>query len=318
MANVMTVRGPVPASELGVTSMHEHLFLDMIRELRMEGLLNDVPLAVAELERFRDAGGHTIVDLTNSGLGRAPHAVRHVSEETGVHVVLGCGFYRQQYFDRDWMDRTSIDELATMIIRDLTEGIDGTGIRAGIIGEIGCDEHPTKQEERSIRAAGRAHVETGATISTHAARWPVGTEQLDLLEDEGVDPARIIIGHCDTVRSTAWRSVEDVHRYHLEIARRGAYVQFDTIRPGTDHDVESRVAFVCRLLEAGHGHQVLLGQDIARKPLLHAYGGGGYDFLLTGFTPLLRKRGVSDEEIDMMLVANPRRALTGGNYEQAT
>lgn len=308
---VMTVRGPVPASELGRTIMHEHILLDMMREFRLEGLLNNVPLAVAELERFRAAGGRTVVDLTNASMGRAPEALRSISERTGLNIVLGCGLYRQPYFDREWVDRTSTDALAAWIARDITEGIDGTGVRAGIIGEVACDERPTAQEERSFRAAARAQRATGVSISTHAARWPVGLVQLDLLEEEGVDPGRVIIGHCDTVASVSWSSIDDALAYHEEIARRGAYVQFDTIRPGPAFELEARVRYVCNLLQKGHARRILVSHDIFRRPLLSAYGGGGYDFILTEFVPRLLAAGASQQELDTILVENPRRALTG-------
>ncbi len=310
----MTVCGPVAVGDLGITSMHEHILFDSVREYRMEGLFNNVPLAIEELQRFRAAGGGTVVDLTNASLGRAPQALQHISQQTGLHIVLGCGLYRQQYFDQAWVDRVSTDELAGLIVRELTEGIGDTGVRPGIIGEIGCDQFPTAQEERSFRAAARAQLATGVTISTHAARWPVGLPQLDILQSEGVDPERVIIGHCDTVASTEWRGPQDVLAYHLELARRGAFVQFDTVRPTPAHELQLRVDYVCHLLEKGHGHQILLGSDVCKRPHLHAYGGGGYDFLLTGFVPRLLSAGVSQREIDMLVRANPRRALTGLPY----
>jgi phosphotriesterase-related protein len=315
---VMTVGGPVAPDELGVTLMHEHILLDMVREFRLVGLLNDVPLASDELMYFSNAGGRTVVDVTNASLGREPAALRTISERTGLHIVLGCGLYRQQYFDRDWVDRTSTDEIAAWIVRDLTEGINGTEVRAGIIGEIGCDEMMTAQEERSFRAAARAQLATGVAVSTHAARWPVGLPQLDLLESEGVDPQRVIIGHCDTVSSVSWEDPDDILFYHLELARRGAYVQFDTIRPTYEHEVKARIRYICHLLSEGHGAQILLGHDTARRPLLKTYGGGGYDYILTGFVPRLLEVGVSQKEITMMLVDNPRRALSGEQRSGST
>src|SRR6478609_5457867 len=174
----MTVTGPVEAADLGVTLPHEHVFLDLTREYRGNGLLNDAALAESELQRYLDAGGRTLVDVTTGGL-------------------------------------------ADVIVRDIEEGTDG--VRAGIIGEIGCDRFVSALEERSFRAAARAHRRTGLTITTHAARWPVGTAQLDLLVEEGVDPSRVVIGHCDMVPD---------HDYHLTLARRGAWVQFDTVQSG--------------------------------------------------------------------------------------
>jgi phosphotriesterase-related protein len=308
---IVTVRGPIPAGQLGVTLMHEHVFIDLLREFRGDGLLNDAPLAVRELTRFREAGGATVVDVTNASLGRHPRTLRAISEETGVNIVLGSGLYRHQYFDAAWVDRTSTDALAEWIVRDLTVGIDDTGIRAGIIGEIACDEWITAQEERVFRAAARAHRRTGVTITTHAARWPIGLAQLDLLAEEGVDLRRVIVGHSDTVNAAGWTSPAQVMGYHEALARRGAYVQFDTIRRGSEHDLEIRLAYTKNLIDKGHAHQVLLSHDVCLRSHLRASGGGGYDFLLTEFLPRLQAEGVSAETIGVITVDNPRRALTG-------
>jgi phosphotriesterase-related protein len=308
---VVTLRGPIPAGQLGVTLMHEHIFINLLREFRGDGLLNDAPLAARELRRFRDAGGATVVDVTNASLGRHPRVLQAISEEVGIHIVLGAGLYRHQYFDAAWVDRTSTDAMAEWIVRDLTVGIADSGIRAGIIGEIACDEWITAQEERVFRAAARAHKQTGVTITTHAARWPIGLAQLDLLAEEGVDLRRVIVGHCDTVNAAQWTSPTQVMEYHEALARRGAYVQFDTIRRGSEHDTEVRLAYTRNLIQKGHAHQILLSHDVCLRSHLRAYGGGGYDFLLTDFLPRLRSSGVSAETITAITVDNPRRALTG-------
>ncbi len=198
--DIMTVTGPLAPDELGVVLAHEHVFIDLVREYRGSGLLNDEELAREELAALRTAGGRTLVDLTTDEIGRDPAALRRVSEATGVSIVMGCGHYRDPYLDRNWFDRMAVDAIADEIVRDLTEGVGGTGIRAGIIGEIGADRHYiSAAEERSFRAAARAHLRTGVTINTHAARWPVGLAQLRLLAEEGVDPRRVIIGHTDSV-----------------------------------------------------------------------------------------------------------------------
>jgi phosphotriesterase-related protein len=291
--------------------MHEHIFINLLREFRGDGLLNDAPLAVRELTRFRQAGGATVVDVTNASLGRHPRTLQAISEQVGVNIVLGAGLYRHQYFDAAWVDRTSTDAMAEWIVRDLTVGIADTGIRAGIIGEIACDEWITAQEERVFRAAARAHKKTGVTITTHAARWPIGLAQLDLLAEEGVDLRRVIVGHCDTVSSAEWTSPARVMEYHEALARRGAYVQFDTIRRGNEHEIDVRLAYARNLIQKGHADQILLSHDVCQRSHLRAHGGGGYDFLLTDFLPRLQSSGVSTEAIGIIMVDNPRRALTG-------
>lgn len=302
-ATVMTVRGPVPADALGVVLPHEHLFSDLLVEYRSAGLLDDEPLAVTELARYAAAGGGTLVDLTTTEIGRDPAALRRVSEATGVHVVMGCGHYREPYLDRAWFDRTPVQEIAAGLVAEIRDGVGPERVRPGIIGEIGCDlGHLSAVEERSFRAAARAHLETGLTISTHAARRPVGLAQLAVLEHEGVDPARVVVGHCDTVPLPA---------YHLELARRGCFVELDGFGSDGAYYEERALGYVERLADAGHLGQVLLSHDVFLPGHLHAHGGTGYDHLLVRVVPALRARGFTEAEVRSLLVDNPRRALTG-------
>lgn len=298
----MTVLGPVDAAELGVVLPHEHVFIDLMREYRGDGLLHDEALAVREVTAFRAAGGGTIVDVTSIGLGRRPDALRRVSRETGVHIVMGTGYYREPYLDRADVDRRSVDELAEGIVRDLEFGVDGTDVRAGVIGEIACDRWLTAAEERCFRAAARAHRRTGATITTHAARWPVGSAQLDMLAEEGVDPRRVIIGHCDLVPD---------RDYHLALARRGAWVQFDCIQGRAEYDTEARIEGIRALVDAGFEDRILLSHDVCLRSDLAAMGGPGYTFVPTVFRDRLTRAGLPADLIGRFLSDNPRRALTG-------
>lgn len=298
----MTVTGPVDAAQLGVCLPHEHLFIDLLREYRGDGLLNDGALAIQEVAAFRAAGGRSIIDVTSVGLGRAPEALRRVSEQTGVRIVMGCGHYREPYLDRARVDRLTVDELAAEIVEDLEIGVDGSGIRAGIIGEIACDRWITAAEERCFRAAARAHRKTGITITTHAARWPVGIRQLDLLAEEGVDPKRVIVGHCDMVPDTD---------YHLALARRGAFVQFDTIDGGAEYDTLAQLGYIRALVAAGFEDSILLSQDVCLRSNLRAFGGSGYTYVITTFRDRLLAAGVPASLIRRFMVQNPRAALTG-------
>lgn len=299
----MTVTGPVSADQLGVVLPHEHVFIDLVREYRGSGLLNDEHLACSELGALRAAGGSTLVDLTLDEIGRDPVALRRVSQATGISIVMGCGHYRDPYLDRDWFDRTPADAIADEMVRDITEGVRGTGIRAGVIGEIGADRaYISAAEERSFRAAARAHLRTGLTISTHAARWPVGLAQLRLLAEEGVDPRRVIVGHTDSVPDPG---------YHLALVRQGCYVSFDSIGTGSPYDTQRAVDYVLELVRAGFGAQILLSQDVCLRDHLHACGGCGYAFLLTGFLPRLTAAGLDPEQVSGFVTGNPRAALTG-------
>jgi len=304
VTDVLTVLGPVPADKLGVTLTHEHLILDLSRVTRdANGVLNEVPLAIRELGYFSRAGGATIVEVTNRGLGRDPCALAEIARATGLNVVMGAGWYREPFYDRSIYERTT-NAIADEIVRDLMVGADETGIRAGIIGEIGADLHyVSPAEERVLRAAARAHAQTGVAITTHGVRSPVGLAQLDILEDEGVDLRRVVIGHCDFYPHPD---------YHLAVARRGAFVQFDSVGRGFfEWDIDQRLDWVMRLIDQGFLQRILLSHDVCMKSHLRAYGGQGYDYVLTGFVPRLRQAGLSDEQIHTLTVDNPRSALTG-------
>jgi len=299
----MTVTGPVAAQQLGVVLPHEHVFIDLVSEYRGNGLLNDEHLACEELRTLRAAGGSTLVDLTLDEIGRDPAALRRVSEATGISIVMGCGHYRDPYLDRAWFDRTAVDAIAEELVRDITEGVSGTGVRAGIIGEIGADRgYISAAEERSFRAAARAHARTGLTINTHAARWPVGTAQLQLLAEEGVDPRRVIVGHTDSV---------PIPDYHLALVRQGCYVSFDSIGTGSPYDTDRAVDYVLDLVKAGFGAQILLSHDVCLRDHLRAAGGPGYAYLLTDFLPRLTAAGLDPEQVRSFVTDNPRMALTG-------
>lgn len=302
LTELQSATGPVSVADLGVTMPHEHTFLDVMREYRGDGLVHDEDLVRDGLARYRAAGGRTIVDCTSRGLRPEPAKVRDASLATGVTVIVGTGFYRHPFLDESWFDRHSTDEVADLLVRDIREGIDGTGVRAGVIGEIGCDRFLTPAEERSFRAAARAHLATGLSITTHAARWPVGLVQLDLLESEGVDPGRVIVGHCDMVPDPA---------YHLALAGRGVFVEFDTIQGGSERRIAWAVDSIRRLVEAGHGDRVLISQDICLVSQFEAEGGAGYSYILRVFLDRLEAAGLERATIERLVTENPARALSG-------
>jgi len=298
---IHTVRGPVDPAALGRTLAHEHVFCDLYRVSgNVNHLLNDEDLAVVELGALVRAGGTALVEVTTPDLGRDVAKLRGVAERTGLHIVMGTGWYRQPFYP-ETIDRTSTEALARQIIGELMEGVEGTGIRAGIIGEIGAHgSFLTAQEERVLRAAARAQRATGAPLTTHAVMYPVGTAQLPILREEGVDPSRVIIGHCDTYLD---------RDYHLTILQVGAYAQFDTVGRVHINPDERRADALVGLLRAGWGERLLLSSDRCHRTDLHAFGGAGYDVVFTRFFDMLRERGVSQEELDLMTIENPRRVL---------
>jgi phosphotriesterase-related protein len=281
--------------------MHEHVFCDFYRVTgNLNHLLNDENLAVDELATLVKAGGRVLVECTTPDIGRNPEGLRRVAERRDLHIIMGTGWYRQPFYPAS-IDRTATGELADRMIRELTEGADGTDIRAGIIGEIGADlDYLTAQEERVLRAAARAHRATGAPITTHASMYPVGLVQLEILKEECADLSRVIIGHCDTYLD------ED---YHLAILRQRAFVQFDTVGRVHMNPDERRANALVALVRAGWVEHLLLSSDRCYRSDLHAFGGAGYDVVFTKFFGMLRERGLSDGDLDLMTWENPRRVL---------
>lgn len=327
---VNTVLGAVDTAELGLVLPHEHLFINEMPEQRNIGLVNDATMLLDELRQYRESGGSTIVDVTTaslsdgadpdpegvmgSGLGTGRRggetrsygnvkAVQRLSEASGINIVIGTGQYREPYLDADWVNSTSVSEIAATFAKEITEGIGESGVKAGIIGEIASDKwFISALEERCFRGAGRAQAMTGAAVTTHAARWPIGLAQLDLLEEEGADPSRVIIGHCDSVNIPA---------YHVAIAKRGAYVEFDSIRGVDSKVVELRIQMISNMIERGFLDQLLLSHDNCYTSHFHAGGGTGFDYIPSGFAAVLLNAGVTKDEFHQMTVVNPRRALAG-------
>ena len=306
---VMTVSGPIPPDRVGFTLPHEHtgIYLWHVPDRWDYWELTPVDLTLAEeLADFRRRGGSTLVDMTGPGVGRDPERLRRLAGRSGVQIVMGCGWYRGAYYPPEAViDRRSVDDLAAELVAEFRDGVAGTGIRPGIIGEIGTDKPwISALEERVHRAAARASLATGMTISTHAILSPVGLAQLRIFEEEGVDPARVVIGHADSY---------PVLDHYLAILDRGASLEFDFIghRFATEEAAEPRlVELIVELLERGYGSQLLLSQDVSHNSQLKANGGFGYTYLQQHFLPTLRTAAVGEGEIALMTIDNPRRILT--------
>ncbi len=312
MAHVQTVRGPVGPGSIGFTLPHEHTAIALwhVKD-RWDywELTADEPLIEAELGLFKAAGGSCLTDLTLPGVGRDPARLAVLSERTGLHIVMGCGWYREAYYPAEaGIDRRTVDDLADELVREATDGVGETGIRPGIIGEIGTDKPwLSPAEERVHRAAARAARRTGLAVTTHAVMSAVGLAQLRVFEEEGLDPARVVIGHADSYPSLD---------HYLEIVRRGANLEFDFLGMSftpMERKGEERIAgFVLELLARGHGDRILLSQDVCHNSQLKHYDGNGYVHLQESFLPRLRAAGVGEADITRLTVANPVRILTIG------
>ena len=303
---IQTVLGPVEPAHLGVTLMHEHTLVDAWEwggRLGYDSTVDDEELLVEELAFYRDAGGSALVDVTPIGLRRDPSGMRRLAQATGLHIIMGCGWYRERVYPA-YIHELSTNALAGMLVKELEEGVEG-GIRPGIIGEIGTERfHVTPAEEKVFRAAARAQRETGATVTTHTTHFgDLAHEQMDILMEEGVPPERIVIGHLGERRGV---------KGELAIAERGVYVEIDHVGRAASAGTQPewrRAKNVAELVQAGYLERVLISMDICANSLLHWNGGHGFDYLLTTFVPLLREEGLTGDQIRIILVDNPIRVL---------
>ena len=337
MSQVVTVRGPIDSAELGVTLTHEHIFNDMSswwhptsspgwdveelasRPVAMDLLwdlkhdpfgnrdncrLDDEALAVEEVTRYAAHGGCTIIDATGLGLGRDLARLRRVSEQTGVTIIAGTGFYLDGAQPAG-VKGLEPEQIADIIIGDVMEG--EAGIRPGIIGEIGVGADFTPAEQAGLRAAFIAQRHTGLPVQVHLPAWfRRADEVLDIAEQYDIDPRRVVLCHMGPSGSDL--------EYQERVLRRGAFVQYDMIGMEVfyaDQGVqcpsdEQNAAWLCRLVERGHLRQLLLSQDVFVKSLLRHYGGPGYAHLLQYFVPRLLRHGLTQDDIHQLLVANPR------------
>jgi phosphotriesterase-related protein len=309
MAHVQTVLGPIEPDSLGFTLPHEHT---QIALWHIQGrwdywqLTRDRAVILEELVRYRDAGGTGLVDLTLPGVGRDPAWLRALAEASGLQIVMGTGWYRTAYYPAEaGIERRTTEELADALVAEIADGAGDTGIRPGIVGEIGTDKPwMTPAEERVHRAAARAAGRTGLAITTHAVMSDVGLTQLQIFEEERFDPARVVIGHADSYQ---------VLEHYLAIIDRGANLEFDFIGMPwpTERSNEARtIELICELLARGHAERIFLSHDVCHDNQLKRYEGNGYVYLMESFLPRLRAAGVSDAEIETMTVGNPRRLLT--------
>ncbi len=341
---VQTVLGLIDGDELGLTTPHEHLLLDLtvrfklmeesvtartiaerpmspdmagwirfhLFENRDNLLLDDEELAIEEIMRFKLARGKSVVDVTNWGIGQDPHAMTRIALATGLNIIMGTGYYTMDSGCAEVLARKSEDEICREIINDIMAGTDG--ICAGIIGEIGADSWPLHEiEMKSLRAAVRAQRATGASLTIHPGRFDESPLQIiDIIKKAGADMGRVVIEHIDR---TAY-SFETM----VAIAKAGCCLEFDCFsmegyyptRYGVfdiPNDAQ-RVNYIIRLIELGYLNQVLIATDTAMKSRLTVYGGPGYAHIPENVIPWMRAKGMSEEVIRAITVENPKRLLS--------
>lgn len=342
--SIMTVTGPISAEQLGITLAHEHLFIDLRNQftpfadverkklseekvsmsnlgvlrrnpyaLRDNLVIDDVDLGVQEVLFFQALGGKTIVDCTCHGIHRDVRKLQAVAKRTGLNIIAGCGYYTHDTHPEK-MEEWSTQQIADEMIQDITKGIDGSEIKAGIIGEIGTSNPIHPHEEKNLIAAALAFHQTNAAIYVHTYPWgKAGLEATRVLLQNGVHPQKIVICHID---------VEFNLDYIHQLLEQGVFIEFDNF--GKEfyidradrgfaggvfaRDIE-RVRVIKQWIEEGWQQQLLITNDICLKSMLHHYGGWGYDHILKNILPMMVDEGIDEKMVLHILQDNPRRLL---------
>ena len=299
---VRTVLGDVPPGDLGPTYCHEHLITRPAPRFGDDLRLDSEDKAAEELDRFRAAGGRALVDVTTPEFGRDAAALRRLAERTSVHVVATTGHVSEDYW-RGVIDldaRSEADLIAEYVV-ELSSGIDAGPTRAGVVKAGTSAGGPTVTEAKLLRSAAGAQRETGAPITTHTTAGTGALAQTEVLLRAGADLTHVCIGHLD--RLLDWD-------LHLELARRGVFLGYDCISKEQYAPDSERVRFIALLMEEGHGGQICLSGDLARRSYLEAWGGSpGYRYILGSFLTQLRAAGLEDESVRALVVDNAGRFL---------
>lgn len=338
--SIQTVTGTIEIEDMGITLPHEHMFIDLQNQftgfadpekdaiskqaVRINNLgrlrlnpyaikdnlvLDNMEIAVNETLLFKNAGGRTIVDCTSLGIKRQADKLKALSLRTGVNIIAGSGYYTQDTHPAE-MENWKAEEIAEGIVCDFVKGIDETGVKAGIIGEIGTSKDILPQERKNLRAAAIAFRQLNAPVYIHTYPWgQTGLDAVDTLIKGGVDPGKIVLCHID---------VEPNLNYIEALLNRGVYVEFDNfgkefvIDPSERgfaggifiRDLE-RVRIISQLVKKNYTDRILITNDICLKSMLCSYGGWGYAHILKNVIPLMKSEGLPHEEIDRIIKDNP-------------
>ena len=335
---IQTVLGPIEPGQLGRTLMHEHVLCDIrapqsradndlgpeitlenvwqmnygrgVKRAGRKYMLDLEDIATREVRMMKHDGGDAIVELTCGGLSPDPRGLKRIAQGTGVHLIMGCGHYVNDYQDPKNHART-VEDFAQEMVSQILKGAWGTEVRAGMIGEIGCSAPWTATEKRVMQAALIAAAETGAAINVHPGRDPDQPQEVaDFIKAAGHPTERVVISHID-------RTIFDEPRL-LRLAESGVTVEFDLFGQESSYyglsDIDmpndaTRLRLIRGLIDHGHLDRVVISHDICYRTRLASFGGHGYGHIFRNVVPMMMKRGYSEAEIDAILVRNPRRLL---------
>ncbi|XP_069816756.1 phosphotriesterase-related protein [Dendropsophus ebraccatus] len=340
---IQTVLGPIPPEQLGYTLTHEHLTMTFEccycpppkpqahlahQPIEMKNLFwlkqnpysnrenlvlsQEVEAVIEELIAFKTAGGGCIVENTTTGISRDVKTLKVMAQETGIHIISGAGFYVDATHSPETRAK-SVEQLTEVLVDEVLRGADGTDIRCGIIGEIGCSWPLTDSEKKILQATAAAQTQLGCPVNIHPGRDSRAPFQIvRLLQEAGADISKTVMSHLD-------RTIFD-ERILLEFAALGSYLEYDLFGTellnyqfNTEVDMPSdndRIRTLRSLISEGFAERIVVSHDIHTKNRLVKYGGHGYSHILNNIVPKMLQRGISQQNVHQILSENPRRWLT--------
>lgn len=341
---LITVTGEISCNDVDIISPHEHVLIDIRNQftgfeeitlrrqseqkvtieklgalsrnpyaLRDNLVLDDEALAEQELMNFKKAGGDAVADATIIGIGRDPEALKRISRSTGIAIIAGCGYYTGDTHP-DRLNKITVDEIAEELIKEIKVGIDGTDIKAGLIGEIGTSESVGETEKKVLTASAIVQKETGLGVLVHTYPWGNRADEiLKIFQENNANIEKVCICHVDA---------EIDYDYCKYIMEAGAYIEFDDF--GKEYFIDKkhrgyaggvfmrdieRVRAIKRFIEDGFVNNILASCDVCLKTLLHRYGGWGYDHVLTNIVPMMSEEDIEQKDINIIIRDNPKRFL---------
>lgn len=320
MEFIRTLNGDIAPSDLGVTYSHDHLFCvpPLWKEKKLDDfMIDDLESSIKDVELFTAQGGQAVYDATAIDYGRDPTALKAISDRTGIKIIATAGFNKAIMWPgrmagtggtfQQWIDGHSRAEIREHVVRELTEGMDGTGLKGGVA-KFGTGYNTISDaEDKVVRAVLDAHKETGCPLHSHTELGTLILEQLKIVKDEGVDPSRLTIAHVD-------RNPD--HWLHLKAAETGVFMCFDGISRVKYHPESVLIDCILNLVRHGHEDQLVVGGDIARRTMYRNYGEGGLGlgYILESWVPRFREQaddaGFDGKAlIEKFFVKNPQRAF---------
>jgi phosphotriesterase-related protein len=337
---VITVRGPIDPASLGIVLPHEHLLWDLRcwahpepEEPRLRAMvkqpvslenrghvvyhpfhyldnlcLTDVAVTIDEVKKYRDAGGGTICDVTPERLRRDPAAQIKISQEAGIHIVMSTAFYVASSWDSREKGM-SVDDIKKKILSEFEYGVGPKHVKPGILGEIGISDIENSLEIKSLKGSAMAQHEIGCPVMVHTPIWAKeGNKILDVIEESGGDVRKVVLSHLDP-------TMYDLD-YADSLAKRGAFIAYDLfdthIMSFEDEFLPSdneRIEVILKQIKRGNLEHILISHDTCMKIKLTRWGGHGYAHILENIVPRLFKKGLSREQVDVILIENPKRFL---------